>query len=147
MPEWHELKILQSTSKQVTVNNCHLRGGREKEPTTRDPRRGLILLHKPRCMRTRDHIYHKARSFQLAFWNVWQFEQGLLWSLPLFGPATSKGCISGGVPTGSVSPRGEGGPWWSRPLRLHTMDVLIAHGPIQSLKQTWPAPNDGFISH
>ena len=27
------------------------------------------------------------------------------------------------------------------------MDRLIADGPIQSLRRTWPSPNDRFISH
>ena len=60
-----------------------------------------------------------------------------------------------GVQTGSIQPRGG-----KAAVRQHTacvlshfgrvphrVDRLIADGPIQSLRQTWPSPNDRFISH
>ena len=63
--------------------------------------------------------------------------------------------VEPGVQTGSIQPRGG-----KAAVRQHTacvlshfsrvphrVDRLIADGPIQSLRQTWPSPNDRFISH
>lgn len=107
-PWVRRIEGFQPTPKQVRGNNCYLRGGREEHGNSRDPGRGWALLHNPWCVPIGVHTA-RAPSFQLGFETSGSLNGGcsLLRSLPLFGPAAGKGCVSWQCRQGTFNLEGE----------------------------------------
>lgn len=119
------------TSKQMRVNNCHLRGGGENQPNARDMGSGEGF-HP--ALQTPAYVYmwcarHQARLLQLAFEICDSLNRAALKS-PFVRTCHEYRVHWAGWHRGGVFHlEGEGWPSWNSPTCLQTMDTLIAVEP------------------